>query len=490
MKKMHRAMIKISTLSALYTSAALTAALTQRWFQILFALFGVYNIYVFWEDYLTLPNFGRHEVSLFKFTPLELRGARVSEQPVINDLGLLYDGCKVSKDTHNVTALGSSVLLSFQQPQVMNGFYFRTLATTPELDPVRFKMEGSMNGESWRAVGGSGTMQVLIRGLPIVGSWSPTTTERLAEQTFDQRAAWQNELYSLSATLIYSIGFLIVAGLAARGSPERGKIALVTTLACEAVHTFTCAIIFVASGRTLESVDAWLRFFIYITVSLSLALREQHIIKDMFFFGVSLVLLPWIQASTYNGNPLSGVTKLPPIGIAITAITLIIALCRVFLLYRAEKTIRCDMDAYNSVWEQTWNKEGTQQAVADLSTLCKQLRLNAPRTVLQQCNKLTVSHFNGGAVALDIGSIFSHNGRLSSRALTKAVLNYSSPISSLDQVHNFEHTLLARANTAYLCMHSRYYTDDFIRTHYTAAVVTAVKTSPQIPGFPIRRIEI
>jgi hypothetical protein len=464
MKKMHRALIKISTLSALYTSAALTAALTQRWFQILFGLFGAYNVYVFWEDYLTLPNFGRHKVSLFKFTPLELRGARVSDQPVIGELGLLYDGCKVSKETHNVTNSGSSVLLSFKKPQVMNGFYFRTLASTPEQDPVRFTMEGSNDGKSWRAVGGSGTMQVLIRGLPIVGSWSPTTLERLAEQTFDQRATWQNELYSLSATLIYSIGFLNVAGLAARGSPERGKMAVVTTLSCEAVHTFTCAIIFVASGRTLESVDAWLRFFIYITVSFSLARREQHIIKDMFIFGLSLVLLPWIQAWTYNGHPLSGVTKLPPIGIAITSIILIIMVCRQYLLYRAEKTIRCDMDTYNNVWEQTLRKEGTQQAVTDLSNLCNQLRLNVRRPFLQQCNKLNVSVLNSAAVAVDISSVASptgrlHNARLSSRALTKAILNYSSPVSSLDQVCVWSTCVsIGRDNITYSCI----YVHDYI----------------------------
>ncbi len=436
MKKMHTAMIRISTMSALYTSAALTAALTQRWFQTLFALFGIYNIYVFSEDYVTLPSFGRQEALLFQFTPLELRGGGSSDVPVISALGLLLDGCKVDgneQNPYNLTTSGSSVKLAFARKQVMNGFYFKTLGGTPQLDPVRFKLEGSNDGVNWRAVGGSGTMQVLIRGLPIVGSWSPTTTERLTEQAFDQRATWQNELYSLSATLVYILGFLVVAGLAARGRPERGKSALIATMMSEGTQTLTCAIIFVASGRTLESVDAWLRFAMYYTVSFSLAYREQHIIKDMFLFGVALVLLPWIQAWTYNGSPNSGVTKLAPIGIAITTITLIVAVCRVLLLHKAERTLRGDMEAYNKAWAGILRKDSTQQAVRELADLCQLMRVEQHSLVLRQCNSAATPRHGSFIMAPSAAPQLQLSAFLT--------LDHESPITSLDQVrkHHMAH---------------------------------------------------
>jgi hypothetical protein len=72
-------MDRISTLSALYTSAALTAALTQKWIQIFFGGLGLYNVYVFWEDYTRLPNVGRHDALQFRFTPTELRGGGTSQ---------------------------------------------------------------------------------------------------------------------------------------------------------------------------------------------------------------------------------------------------------------------------------------------------------------------------------------------------------------------------------------------------------------------------
>jgi hypothetical protein len=95
-----------------------------------------------------------HHAAYFRFTALALRGLPATS-PGIESFGLRFNGCRLPGAKHNVTFQGASVLMTFLEPQAMDGWYFVVIEGSPERYPVRFKLEASNDNRQWWTVGAS-----------------------------------------------------------------------------------------------------------------------------------------------------------------------------------------------------------------------------------------------------------------------------------------------------------------------------------------------
>jgi hypothetical protein len=473
-KKINKAMAKVSSVSSWYTSSALTAALTQRWLQVIVFLYAAFNFYVFVDNLRGLHRIGYAEARLFRFVPLQLRGGGTPAPPGVDAWGLLLDGCKVPESAYNVTVDGTGVMLNFTKPQAMNGWWIRTLAGTPEADAVQFNVEAWDDKQAWRRVGSSRPIQDPLKALLVVAPWKPVPEKRLQEQVYDRRVSWQNQIFMYGDCIFSMFGCTFTTFFAIYGYEHRAKMCGAIVLILSGSSGLVSATAYVATGRALESLDAWLRSSVAVVCGLTLAHGESHIVVGMFLYGVWLLLLPWIQASVYSGTPAAAPNKIPFAGIIITPIAISIWMLRKYVLWKARRKLQADIDAYNRAWMAILRRSDTPAALTGLAALCAQVQERSVRPKDQpprQYNRLIakVAGDQDGVASMGFGwlRLTSSSARVTpaeasshgsvedvvhdkvqsgARNVLRAVsgggspqcerlgLDYSSPIMSLDQV--------------------------------------------------------
>jgi hypothetical protein len=96
-----------------------------------------------------------HTVTQLRFTTLALQGLPPTTTG-IQSFGLRRGGCRLATPAkHNITFIGTSAVLTFQEEQTMDGWYIVTPDASPHLYPVRFSLEASSDGNTWQTVGAS-----------------------------------------------------------------------------------------------------------------------------------------------------------------------------------------------------------------------------------------------------------------------------------------------------------------------------------------------
>jgi hypothetical protein len=135
----------------------------------------------------------------FRFTPLEMRRGpsgpwAALEGPGVSDFGLMYQRCGIGGA--NMSRDGSSMLASFYEPVGINGFWLQTgHQQDVAMDPVRFVVEGSLDGASWALCGASRLMAVpSLSDVALIGwqaAFHNTTLERGAVEVFGLELPWQ-----------------------------------------------------------------------------------------------------------------------------------------------------------------------------------------------------------------------------------------------------------------------------------------------------------
>jgi hypothetical protein len=333
MKRMKTAMAKISSLSAWYTSSALTGALTQRPLQAALLLFCGFQLYVLVENLRGLHKIGMSDGKYFRFTSTKLRGGGApTVGPGVDEWGLLLNGCEVDKSLYNVSTSLATVTFSFANRQAMNGWWLRTSLNDQDQDVEEFTVDASDDGKQWRLAGGSKPIQDPLKLLLVVAPWDPTPTQRLVTQYFDRQVAWQNQIYMYGDCISLTLGCFFIVVFAANGYEERAKLCGALTLISSGTCGLVSAVSYVAWGHSWESLDAWLRSPIVIVCGFSLAYGEKHIVLNMLTFGGWLTVLPWIVSSVYTRNPAGGMNKLPFTGIIILAFGVFISISRRYVL--------------------------------------------------------------------------------------------------------------------------------------------------------------
>jgi hypothetical protein len=215
--------------------------------------------------------------------------------------------------------------------------------------------------------------------------------ERLTEQTYDRRAGWQNQIFMYGDCAFSALGCTFVSLFSFYGYQARGKVCGALVLILSGLSGVVCGIAYLATGRPYEAIDACLRSPVAMVCGVSLIRGENHIVLGLLIYGTWLMLLPWIQTSIFNRNALSGMNKVPIAGIIILTLGILISVARQYLLFKAKRTIKKDMDAYNRAWDAMMERPNTAAALdrlASVSERANQAHMRPKDWAPRQYNRL------------------------------------------------------------------------------------------------------
>jgi len=93
-------------------------------------------------------------IGMLRFTAVGLREPRLGAPTSVNlnSFGLLVNGCAAPHAVATRTSLANTATLTFAAPATFDGVYLVTASASPELDPVVFIFESSLDGATWKPI--------------------------------------------------------------------------------------------------------------------------------------------------------------------------------------------------------------------------------------------------------------------------------------------------------------------------------------------------
>jgi hypothetical protein len=139
--------------SLFYLSNPISAALTRRSFQFLFAFMSCFLFLAAALDVHTALQNGVHTSRILRFKTIQARNGLNPQSAHVSSFGVMLNNKAV---VGNLIVEGPVMRITFAEPTAWNMWYFRTSAHSPEWDPVRFCLEEyDPDGDRWRTVGSS-----------------------------------------------------------------------------------------------------------------------------------------------------------------------------------------------------------------------------------------------------------------------------------------------------------------------------------------------
>jgi len=91
---------------------------------------------------------------MLRFTAVGLREPLLGAPTHVNlnGFGLLVNGCVAPHAVATRTSLANTATLTFAAPATFDGVYLVTASASPELDPVVFIFESSLDGATWKPI--------------------------------------------------------------------------------------------------------------------------------------------------------------------------------------------------------------------------------------------------------------------------------------------------------------------------------------------------
>jgi len=114
------------------------------------------GIDLFWASVLVLSyeDMRPDAIRMLRFTAVGLREPNLPTPTSVNlrAFGLLHNGCPVSHANTTTTPLSNTTTLTFANPLTFDGVYLVSASASPEVDPVRFTVETSVDGRTWQTI--------------------------------------------------------------------------------------------------------------------------------------------------------------------------------------------------------------------------------------------------------------------------------------------------------------------------------------------------
>ena len=237
---------------AVETSESMISVFCTRWAIHFFVCLVTLILNKFIACLRLLMEDGKCHGRLFRFTPLELRGdpSAVPAEPGIEEFGLLRHGCGIR--AASTRADGSSMLADFGEEVKINGWWLTTRDQPAALDPVRFVLDVSRDGEAWTRCGASRFDAVFARDQLLGIGWAigahDTSLQRGDSVVFSMALPWQ---YAFDHVLVFLAHTVFNAKLLFEmlcGNPTGALRALLRSYICCSVLYLTSAV-----GYALES---------------------------------------------------------------------------------------------------------------------------------------------------------------------------------------------------------------------------------------------
>ena len=323
---------------------------------------------------------------MLRFTAVGLRNPNIlANNSNISSLGVLQDGCKVSPAA--TLSRANTFYALFDREVHGNGFYFVTSSTSPDLDPVKWYVQTSVNnGTSWTAIASS-VMMINRDGSIAFSITIPRLISSMRNNMlkFDLRTTWEWIVCWIGADIFTFLQFFLVAVAGVMRKESYTKIIWVSMSFCGTILLAVSAIGYDGEGLLLDATYQWLNFLPSILFSFGVCLFEARYLVAVFIYGIarggasaiqSVVLFqkPWILFATQD------------FALSTSPVALVFVLFVVLNRHRVEfqswQLIVRDMKRYNLLWEDI--KNGNIESLVTLKEEVQKMTKLCPKSTPRQ----------------------------------------------------------------------------------------------------------
>lgn len=376
--RVNDAMALVSTESVFFTSKAAVAAIGKLRWQVLLAILATLYLYRGIEQSILSP-YGKSgevkEFSKYRLTALELRGGGSVDDvsgPQVAEFGVMLEDCRQTTEPLEITTAGASQTISFSAPVRMNGWYLVTSDNDPDMDPVRFTLEGQNEGDpadEWEEVGAS-RMRVVSTGQVKLLNNGKThlTKERGAVEEWSLEVPWSwviafpvVQMVTVAATYLF-----ILCGITSQ-SRYANRVLLYGFLFTASLQ-LTSGVGYSLAGDLSAEGLYWCLFSLSgFAMASVLALAERYFILCLTICGVYLILLD-ICKNTVMFPDIQGLSTSPPFtGLFFVLVGFIANVFHHHILRKSSRLINEDKRRYDAVWQALIASERNTTALKNLT---------------------------------------------------------------------------------------------------------------------------
>ncbi|EKX32814.1 hypothetical protein GUITHDRAFT_121010 [Guillardia theta CCMP2712] len=378
--------------TVLFTSTPVTHALYKPWSKLLLVLVGVYACVACFS---LSPEFSKsivHESAIalrsLRFRTLEIAStadAQAVVAPGISLLGLMWNGCEIHDLTSSSFAVNEDFIVTFSSELRANGWFFAPVPVAGE-QPVRFQVLASedvahrdnLTEVSWRVIGASSCSWSTVVPVCI-----PTDREKFvyAEHSMgehygvDLRSPWYQ---SIGTVLLYFPVFVLAFGSAITASMGQHRTPLGMIAAClwvPGIMELITAVGYVTSSTSSS-------YSVYWWVLGASSMTFGHVIQyhEEWF----MLYVPVHFAVCFIGQGLQDlyISKLPlqvPEGPTfLFVIWILMHVAKKIAIKSSWKFIEEDLRHYQKIWHEICGRQGVQDQLASLASLCGSIN-SSPR---------------------------------------------------------------------------------------------------------------
>ena len=354
--------------------------------------------------------------SLLRFTAVGLRNPNLSaNQTAISSLGLIKDGCRVYPPPVAMHKLDNAYYALYDKTLQANGFYFVTSSVLPDLDPIKWYAQTSVNnGSSWVAIASS-VMMINRDGSISFSITLPYSTPELRnhEINIDLRTTWEWIVCWVGANGLSVLQYFALFFAGATGREGSAKMLWLFLNFWATIFLGVAAIGYHSEGLSLDAAYQWLNVIPSFYLSVGFMFFEKSYVQVIFSYGVIRTGASAIQSLALYKKPwilfLSQDFLLSSSLLAFIFVILNL-LNRKRIVFQASRLVVKDMELYNVMWKTVLleNFEALEQLKSQVQVLTEQCPKSDPRQATLRSIKRVVEEANQESDY----SRFSHSANL------------------------------------------------------------------------------
>jgi len=279
----------------------------------------------------------------------------------------------VDAEVRDLKADGASQTLRFKNPIDLDGWFLKTSMESTELDPVRFRVEASLDGQNWWQIGSS-FWEYTFSGIVYIDTEKyPTPMERGRVIRFSRTPSIPTMVASCLHDLKWSVILIITTFMAHFLGENYGKAAFVGGALLNAAIIGTACICFHGSDESPGSTT--MLFLMWATsmdliVGLTTWFQERYFVYCILAYGFDTLMLGVIdfQSGSWHHMFWHAFDGLMIMGIAIHAI--VGHHCN---RKRAAEMLLPDMEDYELIWSSVIKDEKGMHWLNELASITKDI---------------------------------------------------------------------------------------------------------------------
>lgn len=383
-----RATASASFAQVFNVSFPITSAMSKSWFLIFCAIIGGSTAAIATRLAIRTNLAAGAQLARIRFRALELRGGPgfTPSGPVVGEFGIIMEhGCQRRLDdeeglSKNTSSSWTDIEFGFDQPTMVNGFYFLTGAGDPDTDPVTFVFEGKRDpvADVWELMASS--HKVVERGGAL--RWEIDKSHSIpaapgSPVVVDLAAPWYSLVREFLGRMAIAVSAFSLSWFAWRRQYHLGR----PSIMCGALFLGLTSLI-EGIGRTIDGY-----YFVFpmqypksvssFVLAWGLRYNESAFIECLAGYSLFNVVASAIEDFVFDPKPQR---MLDQAAFVIAGLMALVLLClRVRSRKKAVATIKEDLNMYQEVWAGIVSNQSELEAMHKIEKVLASAKIPAHR---------------------------------------------------------------------------------------------------------------